>query len=229
MALLSPYFLTERNLAEPRLPDVDRRRARARAAAGDPHARDRPLGRLGRRARGRGRRRGRPATSGAGERSSLFVRHRRSPSALVNGAVLVWGRVMNPFIVTLGTLGIAPRPRAGPLRRRDAHRAAGRRRHARLRAASAGCPCRSCSSPASRWRIGCCSTATQWGRWIYAVGGNPEAARRAGIPVDARADLGLRRCAGCSPAIAGDPRRRPHRRRRRRRPGSCSSSTRSPP
>ncbi len=23
---------------------------------------------------------------------------------------------------------------------------------------------------------------TQWGRWIYAVGGNPEAARRAGVP-----------------------------------------------
>ena len=25
---------------------------------------------------------------------------------------------------------------------------------------------------------------TQWGRWIYAMGGNPEAARRAGIPTD---------------------------------------------
>jgi ribose transport system permease protein len=27
-------------------------------------------------------------------------------------------------------------------------------------------------------------TRTQWGRWIYAVGGDPDAARRVGIPVD---------------------------------------------
>ena len=31
-----------------------------------------------------------------------------------------------------------------------------------------------------------------WGRWIYAVGGNPEAARRTGIPVGERPHLGLR-------------------------------------
>ncbi len=32
-----------------------------------------------------------------------------------------------------------------------------------------------------------------WGRWIYAVGGNPEGARRAGIPVDAVTISDLRR------------------------------------
>ena len=31
-----------------------------------------------------------------------------------------------------------------------------------------------------------------WGRWIYAVGGNPEAGGRDGIPVGGRLDLGLR-------------------------------------
>jgi ribose transport system permease protein len=30
----------------------------------------------------------------------------------------------------------------------------------------------------------CLLDRTQWGRWIYAVGGNPDGARRAGIPVD---------------------------------------------
>ena len=48
MALLSPYFLTEPQPDQPRLPGVVRRGARARPAAGDHHARDRPVGRLGR-------------------------------------------------------------------------------------------------------------------------------------------------------------------------------------
>ena len=69
---------------------------------------------------------------------------------------------------------------------------------------------------------------TQWGRWIYAVGGNPDGARRAGIPADGvllsvYALCGLlagHRRASSSPGA-------PTRRRRRR--ASCWSSTRSRP
>ena len=31
-------------------------------------------------------------------------------------------------------------------------------------------------------RCSCCCGALVWGRWLYAVGGNPDAARRTGIP-----------------------------------------------
>ena len=35
-------------------------------------------------------------------------------------------------------------------------------------------------------------TTLVWGRWLYAVGGNPDSARRIGVPVKTGADLGLR-------------------------------------
>jgi ribose transport system permease protein len=43
---------------------------------------------------------------------------------------------------------------------------------------------------------------TQWGRWIYAVGGNPDAARRVGIPVN-RVLLSVFVLCGLSAGIAG--------------------------
>ena len=43
---------------------------------------------------------------------------------------------------------------------------------------------------------------TQWGRWIYAVGGDPEAARRVGIPVD-RVLISVYVLCGAAAGIAG--------------------------
>jgi len=100
----------------------------------------------------------------------------------VNGAVYVWGRVPHPFIVTLATLsavrGIALWASDGTL--------------------IFGMPgsVQKIGSDRISWFpisyfvvIGLAllvlilTTKLVWGRWLYAVGGNPDAARRAGIPV----------------------------------------------
>jgi ribose transport system permease protein len=100
----------------------------------------------------------------------------------VNGAVYVWGRVPHPFIVTLATLsavrGIALWASDGTL--------------------VFGMPgsVQKVGSDRIGWFpysyflvIGLAllvlvlTTKMVWGRWLYAVGGNPDAARRAGIPV----------------------------------------------
>jgi ribose transport system permease protein len=102
---------------------------------------------------------------------------------LANGAVLVWGRVMNPFIVTLGMLGIA---------RGLALVIAGGQTRTGLPGAvetlgsgsAAGIPVPVLLVGALALALGSLLGRTQWGRWIYAVGGNPDAARRAGIPAE---------------------------------------------
>jgi ribose transport system permease protein len=100
----------------------------------------------------------------------------------VNGAIYVWGRVPHPFIVTLATLsavrGIALWASDGTL--------------------IFGMPgaVQKVGSDRIGWFpisylvvIGLAllvlilTTKLVWGRWLYAVGGNPDAARRAGIPV----------------------------------------------
>jgi ribose transport system permease protein len=103
---------------------------------------------------------------------------------LVNGVVYVKGRLPHPFIITLATLSIA-RGLALWL--------------------SGGQPIRHMPPivdaigggtigwfPVSAFVVfgvalvlGIGLARVVWGRWIYAVGGNPEGARRAGIPVDA--------------------------------------------
>jgi ribose transport system permease protein len=102
---------------------------------------------------------------------------------LVNGAVLVWGRLPHPFIMTLAMLSIA-RGLALWL--------------------SGGQPIS--GMPASVQQIGgeaigwlpysaflvaglavltlLLTKSMVWGRWIFAVGGNPDAARRAAVPVN---------------------------------------------
>jgi ribose transport system permease protein len=102
---------------------------------------------------------------------------------LVNGAVLVYGRVMNPFIVTLGTLGIA--------RGLALVVSGGETRTGLPPVVSTlgsgtvlGIPVPVVLVAALALGVGTLLGRTQWGRWIYAVGGNPEAARRAGIPAD---------------------------------------------
>jgi ribose transport system permease protein len=100
----------------------------------------------------------------------------------VNGGVYVWGRLPHPFIITLATLSIA-RGLALQLSGGQPKR---------------GVPpiVRTIGSSSFRWvpysaflvaGIGLLFAAVLarmvWGRWIYATGGNPEAARRTGIPV----------------------------------------------
>jgi len=102
---------------------------------------------------------------------------------LANGAVLVWGRVMNPFIVTLGTLGIV---RGVALVVSDGQTRTGLPPVVDTLGTGtvAGVPVPVILVAGFALVIGALLGRTQWGRWIYAVGGNPEAARRAGIPAD---------------------------------------------
>lgn len=101
---------------------------------------------------------------------------------VVNGVVLVKGRVMNPFIVTLGTLSIV---RGAALVISDAQTTTGMPAAVEWMGTGKLGPL---PVPAVlvavlgvlAWAL---LTRTQWGRWIYAVGGDPEAARRVGIPV----------------------------------------------
>ena len=101
---------------------------------------------------------------------------------LVNGVVYVWGRLPHPFVITLATLSIA---------------------RGLALWISGGQPIQGMPAivdtvgggligwlPYSTFVVagfGIVITIllirVVWGRWIYAVGGNPEAARRTGIPV----------------------------------------------
>jgi ribose transport system permease protein len=102
---------------------------------------------------------------------------------VVNGVLLVKGKAPHAFVVTLATLGIA---------RGVALLIAGG-------TAVVGMPSLVLTLGGGDlgpvpWPIVIVAVVTLlcwvltrwtvWGRWIYAVGGNPEAARRAGIPVD---------------------------------------------
>ena len=100
----------------------------------------------------------------------------------VNGAVYVWGRLPHPFIITLATLsiarGLALQISGGKPKR--------------------GVPgvVKSIGNSSFHWvpysaflvagialLVAGVLARMVWGRWIYATGGNPEAARRTGIPV----------------------------------------------
>src|SRR5215211_1849547 len=94
---------------------------------------------------------------------------------LANGAVLVWGRVMNPFIVTLGMLGIV---RGLALVISDGQTRTGLPPVVDTLGTGtvAGVPVPVILVAGFALVIGALLGRTQWGRWIYAVGGNPEAA-----------------------------------------------------
>jgi ribose transport system permease protein len=102
-------------------------------------------------------------------------------AGFANGAVLVYGRVMNPFIVTLGTLGIA---RGLALVISDGQTKTGLPPVVSTLGSDsiAGIPIPVLLVAALALAVGVLLGRTQWGRWIYAVGGNPDAAERAGIP-----------------------------------------------
>lgn len=101
---------------------------------------------------------------------------------VVNGAVYVWGRLPHPFIITLATLSIA---RGLALRLSDGQPKRGMPAAVRsIGNDSIGWLPHSTFLVAGIAVLGAVVLSRLvWGRWIYASGGNPEAARRTGIPV----------------------------------------------
>ena len=209
------------------LADRRDRRPRAGAAARDRQPRHRPLGRLDGRALGRRRRDRLHARPLDGARRPRDPRHRARGRARERPRLR---RRPRPAPVHRHARQSQHRPRARALgSRRHAdpgHARAGRhprRRHDRL-APVLLLRRRSALALAGARR---CTTYLVWGRWLYAVGGNPDAARRIGHPVGRVLDHRLR---------AQRPRRRrrrpPHRRASstpaRRPPATSRSSTRSP-
>jgi ribose transport system permease protein len=101
----------------------------------------------------------------------------------VNGIVYVYGRLPHPFIITLATLSVA---RGLALWLSDGQPIQGMPDPIRV----IGGQILFGWLPVSTLVVGAIAIAALvlttrmvWGRWIYAVGGNPEAARRIGIPV----------------------------------------------
>jgi ribose transport system permease protein len=120
---------------------------------------------------------------------------------VLNGAILVKGRIFNAFIVTLGTLSIV---RGVALLSADAQVNVGM---PSIVAATGADKLGPIPIPALlvlflgalTWVF---TTKTQWGRWIYAVGGDPDGARKVGIPVD-RVLISVYVLCGLSAGIAG--------------------------
>ena len=102
---------------------------------------------------------------------------------LINGTILIAGRVMNPFIVTLGMLSIV---RGTALVLSDAQTATGMPQAVQTMGTGliGPLPVPAVLVAGLAFAAWVMLTRTQWGRWIYAVGGDPDAARRVGIPVD---------------------------------------------
>jgi ribose transport system permease protein len=100
----------------------------------------------------------------------------------INGTVYVWGRLPHPFIITLATLSIA---------KGLALELAGGRAIPGMPAAIrlighdtlGGLPVSAFIVAGVAAILFVLTRFVVWGRWVYAVGGNPEAARRTGIPV----------------------------------------------
>jgi ribose transport system permease protein len=102
---------------------------------------------------------------------------------LINGLILVVGRIPHPFIVTLGMLNVATGVALMITNGLDVRGVPGI-----VSDAGAGY---FLGAPVPIFlTVGLTGLAlvltmrVKWGRWIYAVGGNPEGARRVGIPVN---------------------------------------------
>jgi ribose transport system permease protein len=101
----------------------------------------------------------------------------------VNGLVYVYGRLPHPFIITLATLSIA---RGLALWLSDGQPIQGMPDPIQVIGGEilfGWLPVSTLLVAAIAGSILFLTTRMVWGRWIYAVGGNPEAARRIGIPV----------------------------------------------
>lgn len=101
---------------------------------------------------------------------------------LVNGAVYVWGRLPHPFIITLATLSIA-RGLALQLSGGQPKRGMPPEVQAVGGGSLGWLPVSTLVVAAIAITVAVVLSRLVWGRWIYATGGNAEAARRTGIPV----------------------------------------------
>jgi ribose transport system permease protein len=101
----------------------------------------------------------------------------------VNGAVLVWGRLPHPFIMTLAMLSIA---RGLALWLSGGQPISGMPTAVQqMGGAGIGWLPYSAFLVAGLALLTLLLTKSMvWGRWIFAVGGNPDAARRAAVPVN---------------------------------------------
>ncbi|MBV9998521.1 MAG: ABC transporter permease [Verrucomicrobia bacterium] len=103
-------------------------------------------------------------------------------AGFINGFVYVWGRLPHPFIVTLATLSIA---------RGLALELAGGAAIPGMPAtilflgggSIGGVPTSALVAGGVALVLAGMARWLVWGRWIYSVGGNPDAARRVGIPM----------------------------------------------
>lgn len=102
---------------------------------------------------------------------------------LINGLIFVKGRMPHPFIPTLAMLNAA---RGIALLLSDGSPIPGMPDYVRWLGAGrlGGIPLPAFVVAVLVVLTVLLTRMTQWGRWIYAVGGNVEAARRLGIPVD---------------------------------------------
>lgn len=101
---------------------------------------------------------------------------------LVNGGLLVWGRMPHPLIATLATMAVASgialtasggQPISGVP---DLVNTLGNTNFGVV-------PVPAIVAAATAALAYVLTRRMQWGRWIYATGGNPEAAKRVGMPV----------------------------------------------
>jgi ribose transport system permease protein len=101
---------------------------------------------------------------------------------LANGVVFVVGRIPHPFIVTLASLGIA---RGIALKAAHGTLIPGMPHAVDVLGGSQRLwlPNSTFVVLAFALLVFVLMTVVVWGRWLYAVGGNPEAARRTGVPV----------------------------------------------
>ena len=118
----------------------------------------------------------------------------------VNGAVYVWGRIPHPFIVTLATLSIA---KGLALWLADGTLIPGVPSAIdRLGGSRDWLPYSFFLVAGIALALVVLTVAMVWGRWLYAVGGNPEAARRTGIPVN-RVLIGVYMLSGLMAGVGG--------------------------
>jgi ribose transport system permease protein len=121
------------------------------------------------------------AATGSGLLSVLATLGAGVAVGAVNGTGYVFGRLPHPFIITLATLSIARGAALGlsggqPVQGAPAVVEA-------IGGESVGwLPVSTVVVAAVALAAAVLLTRVVWGRWIYAVGGNPEGARRAGIP-----------------------------------------------
>ncbi|MBV9671942.1 MAG: ABC transporter permease [Verrucomicrobia bacterium] len=99
----------------------------------------------------------------------------------VNGFAYVWGRLPHPFIITLATLSIA---RGLALELAGGAAIPGMPSIILFLGGGsiAGVPVSALVTCTVALVLAIITRSVVWGRWIYSVGGNPEAARRTGIP-----------------------------------------------